>query len=291
MQSKDAILALIKLIDDPDEDVFTHVHDRLLSFGAEVIPFLENSWEVEDYGLLFQERIEDLIHEIQFEATKSDLTNWIESEEKDLLKGAILVAKYQYPGIDEQAIYDEFERIQRDVWLEVNDKLTALEKVRILNKVIFGTYQFQGNTKNFHSPTNSCINVVLESKKGNPLSLSLVYSIIAQRLGFPIYGVNLPNQFVLAYMDEDAIHHFIGKENKYGVLFYINPFSRGTIFDENEINDFLDKLKVPHNREYYEPCSNTAIIKRMLTNLVASFQQVGNAEKVEELVELRDLFE
>jgi len=95
----------------------------------------------------------------------------------------------------------------------------------------------------------------------------------------------------LAYMDEDAIHHFIGKENKYGVLFYINPFSRGTIFDENEINDFLDKLKVPHNREYYEPCSNTAIIKRMLTNLVASFQQVGNAEKVEELVELRDLFE
>ena len=291
MQNKESILALIKLIDDPDEGVYTHVHDRLLSFGAEVIPFLENSWEVEDYGLLFQERIENLIHEIQFDATKSDLKDWINSEEKDLLKGAILVAKYQYPGLDEQAIYDEFDRIQRDVWLEVNDGLTALEKVRILNKVIFGTYQFQGYTKNFHSPMNSYINVVLESKKGNPLSLSLVYSIIAQRLGFPIYGVNLPNQFVLAYMDEDAIHHFIGKENKYGVLFYINPFSRGTIFDENEINDFLDKLKVPHNREFYEPCSNTAIIKRMLTNLVASFQQVGNAEKVEELVALRDLFE
>ena len=291
MQNKEAILALIKLIDDPDEGVYTHVHDRLLSFGAEVIPFLENSWEVEDYGLLFQERIENLIHEIQFEATKSELKDWIDSEEKDLLKGAILVAKYQYPGLDEQAIYDEFDRIQRDVWLEVNDDLTALEKVRILNKVIFGTYQFQGNTKNFHSPMNSYINVVLESKKGNPLSLSLVYSIIAQRLGFPIYGVNLPNQFVLAYMDEDAIHHFIGKENKYGVLFYINPFSRGTIFDENEINDFLDKLKVPHNREFYEPCSNTAIIKRMLTNLVSSFQQVGNAEKVEELITLRALFE
>lgn len=291
MQNTDAILALIKLMDDPDEGIYAQIHDRLLSYGSEAIPYLETSWEEEDYGILFQERIESLIHEIQFEEVKSQLIDWINSDDKDLLRGAIIIAKSQYPGLDEKSIYDEFERIQRDVWLEVNDHLTALERVRILNKVIFGTYHFQGNTKNFHSPMNSYINVVLETRKGNPLSLSLIYSVIAQRLGFPIYGVNLPNQFILAYMDENALFRFMNKENKYGVMFYINPFSRGSIFDENEINEFLDNIKLPHNREYYEPCSNSAIIKRMLTNLITAFQQVGNAQKVDELVVLRALLE
>ena len=58
-----------------------------------------------------------------------------------------------------------------------------------------------------------------------------------------------------------------------------------------EIKEFLDSLNLPHNREYFEPCSNSTIIKRMLTNLIASFQQVGNAQKVEELVQLRELIE
>jgi hypothetical protein len=81
----------------------------------------------------------------------------------------------------------------------------------------------------------------------------------------------------------------INQQNEFGVLFYINAFSRGSIFDVNEIKDFLNKYKIEHHREYFEPCSNSAIIKRMLTNLISSFQQIGNSEKVEELSQLRDL--
>jgi regulator of sirC expression with transglutaminase-like and TPR domain len=129
----------------------------------------------------------------------------------------------------------------------------------------------------------------LDSKKGNPLSLCLIYSIIAQSLDLPIYGVNLPNHFVLAYMDAKHSSFAINQQNEYGVLFYINAFSKGSIFDTNEIKEFLNGLSLAHNREYFEPCSNTAVIKRMLTNLIAAFQQVGNAEKVSELKTLRDL--
>ena len=63
------------------------------------------------------------------------------------------------------------------------------------------------------------------------------------------------------------------------------------IFEEPEIDEFLKGLNKPKSREYYEPCSNSAIIIRMLTNLIASFQQSGSAERVKELVELRDLFD
>ncbi|MBI1836431.1 MAG: hypothetical protein HYR91_04110 [Flavobacteriia bacterium] len=278
-------------MDDPDENVFLHVRDRLLSYGPEAIPFLENSWEEKDYGLLFQNRIENLIHEIQFENTKNELQNWKDSAEKDLLKGAVLVAKYQYPGLHENQIYTEIQRIQKDIWLEINERQTALEKVYIINKVLFELHHFHGDSKHFHSPLNSYINTVLETKKGNPLSLSIIYSIVAQNLNIPIYGVNLPNHFVLAYLDEFGVKKFIANENKHGVLFYINPFSKGTIFDENEIKSFLSGINQPHLKEYFEPCSNTSIIKRMLTNLISSFQEVGNSEKVNELVELRNLFE
>jgi len=278
------------LIDDPDESIYEHIHDRLLSYGPEAIPYLENSWEDQDFGLLFQTRIESLIHEIQFEETKRRLSEWIISSEKDLLTGAIIVAKFQYPGIDESKIRAQIEQIKKDVWLEINNKQTALEKVRILNKVIFGMHHFQGNSKTFHSPLNSFINTVLETKKGNPLSLSLIYSLVAQGLEIPIYGVNLPNHFILAYMDEYAIQQYLPNTNQFGVLFYINPFSKGSIFDVEEIKEFLDGINQPYLREFFEPCSNTAIIKRMLTNLIASFQEVGNSEKVKELTELRELF-
>ena len=290
MVNFESIKALINLIDDPDETIYAHVHDRLLSYGADAIPFLENSWEDQDFGLLFQSRIETLIHEIQFEEIKRKLTNWIASSDKDLLTGSIIVAKYQYPGLDEAVIRGQIEAIQKDVWLEINQKQTALEKVRIINKVFFGLHHFQGNAKTFHSPLNSYINTVLETKKGNPLSLSIIYSIIAQNLGMPIYGINLPNHFILAYMDEFAVNQFLPDSNNHGVLFYINPFSKGSIFDEDEIKEFLDGINHPYSRDYFEPCSNTAIINRMITNLIYSFQEVGNSEKVNELIELRGLF-
>ena len=289
MMINTSIQALVKLIDDPDENVFGHVKDQLLKCGLEAIPYLEHSWETDYYGLIFQTRVEQIIHEIQFEETKNELVAWSKSNDKDLLEGAIVIAKYQDPHLDEQLIRETIQAIRRDIWLEINDNQTAFEQIKIFNRVFFSHYKFQGDAKNFHSPVNSYINTVIESKKGNPLSLCLIYSIVAQSLDLPVYGVNLPNHFVLAYMDSKHTNYMINQQNEFGVLFYINAFSRGSIFDVNEIKDFLNKYKIEHHREYFEPCSNSAIIKRMLTNLISSFQQIGNSEKVEELSQLRDL--
>lgn len=284
------IQALIHLIDDPDENIFLHVRDRLLQYGPDAIPYLENSWEEKDFGLIFHNRIENLIHEIQFEDVKHQLILWQQSD-KDLLQGAIIIAKYQYAGLEENDIYETIQHIRKDIWLEINPKQTAFEKVRVFNKIFFGKHRFHGDSKHFHSPLNSYINTVLESRKGNPLSLSIVYSIIAQSLDLPVHGVNLPNHFILAYMDESGVNQFLENKNEHGVLFYINPFAKGSLFDDAEIKDFVAGLNLPLSREYFEPCSNTTILRRMITNLISSFQQVGNAEKVQELTELREILE
>lgn len=290
LKDENSILALVRLIEDPDESVFEHVRDEIINYGPSVIPFLESSWEEDDFGLLFQSRIEQLIHEIQFLGIKGQLQDWINSSQKDLLEGAITISRFQYPNLDENKIRKTIQDIRKDVWLEISDGNTAYEKVGIFNKIFYGKYGFSGNSKDYHSPLNSCVNTVLETRKGNPLSLCILYSVIAQSLDLPIYGVNLPNHFVLAYLDENNVNEYIDSGNQYGSLFYINAFSKGGIFDESEIRSFLNGLNRPARREHFEPCSNSAIIQRMITNLINSFQQVGNAEKVNELTELRDLF-
>jgi regulator of sirC expression with transglutaminase-like and TPR domain len=287
MKDEKSIKALIQLIDDPDEHIFVHVRDTLLSYGHDAIPFLENSWEHDHYDLIFQSRVEQIINEIQFEETKTQLLQWCNSDDKDLLRGALIIAHYQYPSLDDSEVHETIQAIRKDIWLEINNTQTGFEKIKILNHIFFEKYNFQGDTKQFHAADNSCINRVLETRKGNPLSLSVIYSIVAQSLDIPLYGVNLPNHFILAYMDELGTNALTCNPNKWGVLFYVNPFTKGSLLDENEIREFIDRLQLVHSREYYEPCSNSAVLKRMLTNLISSFQSAGNAEKVNQLQELR----
>lgn len=118
MNQQMTIQALVRLIDDPDELIFQQVRQELMNMGTEVIPHLESSWEQDYYGLLFQDRIENVIHDIQFEEVKAQLKAWLHSADKDLLKGAVIIAKYQYPGLDEQNVLNQIQMIRRDIWLE-----------------------------------------------------------------------------------------------------------------------------------------------------------------------------
>lgn len=276
--------ALINLLDDPDEMVFNHVKDKLLSLGQEVIPVLENVWEMGDpFNNLVQTRIENIIHKIQYDTIAGEMSEWVRSGANDLLKGALIVAKYQYPDLNEQKIKTKIEQITQDVWLELNDNLTALEKVKVINHIIFEVHGFSGNTTNFHAPQNSYLNNVVESKKGNPLSLSILYTVVAQKLNIPVYGVNLPEHFVLAYKADDIAKLAGAKDDDSGILFYINPFSRGAIFSKKEIEAFLKQLKLEPRKQFFQPCGNREIVERLVRNLVNSYQKLGYPKKMEEL--------
>jgi len=284
MNEKD-ITALISLLDDPDEEIFSHIREKLLSYGSPVIPFLEREWE-KSFESVIQTRIENIIHHIQFNDTFENLRKWVETGGKNLLSGIILIARYQYPDLDEAAILKQIERIKHDAWLELNPNLTALEKVRVLNHIIFEVHGFSGNTTNFHAPQNSYINNVLESKRGNPLSLSILYSIIAQSLDIPVYGVNLPEHFILAYATEktDLPVPISSKDEK--VMFYINPFSKGTVFGKHEVDSFLRQLKVKPIPAFYEPCSNIDMIRRLVNNLSFAYEKLGYPDKVKDIRKL-----
>lgn len=281
---KTQVHALISLLDDPDEQVYSQIREKLLSMGADVIPVLETAWE-NSFDSVLQQRIEGIIHRIQFENMRRSLREWSLPEHQDLLTGALLVAKYQYPDLDESHIRRHIEQIKQDIWLELNNNLTPLEKVRVINHILFDVHGFSANTTNYHAPQNSYINNVLESKKGNPVSLSIIYAVIAQDLRIPIYGVNLPEHFILAYVDNSGSFS-LNSDNTDRVLFYINPFSRGAPVNKKEIDAFLRQQRLEPKPEFYTPCSNLMIIRRLLNNLVHSYEKLGYPSKVDELRQL-----
>jgi regulator of sirC expression with transglutaminase-like and TPR domain len=276
------ISALISLLDDPDERIFVEIKNKILSLGGNIIPELESTFET-NFDPLVQQRTLDLIHEIQFTNTLKNLKDWKSNGSENILEGAIIIAKYQYPDINVDKLHKHIEQIKNDVWLELNENLTALERVRVINHILFDIHSFSGNTQNFHAPQNSFINTVLETKKGNPLLLSILYLCICQPLKVPMYGVNLPEHFIVAYIDDAEFAYNTKIKN---VLFYVNPFSRGTIFGKVEIDNFLKQLKLKEENQYYQPCSNIDMIRRLLRNLTYSFEKMGYKDKVEEVNQL-----
>ena len=270
--------ALISLLDDPDEVIYEQISGQILSQGTTIVAELELAWE-NSKSVLQQQRIENLIQKIQFSATSDALTHWIETGGSDLLEGALIIARYQFPDLNEKKIYSYIDQLKQDIWLELNPNLTALEQVRVINHILFEVHQFVGNTNDFHHPNNSFINMVLESKRGNPLSLSIIYAILAQKLSMPIYGVNLPQHFILAYMGGENTFGLYDLDKNKEVLFYINAFSKGTIFNRNEVESYLQQLNLKANENYFYPCNNIEMIKRMINNLIFSFEKMGNEKK------------
>lgn len=280
------IATLIRLLEDPNNQVFEQVKNELIKIGDEALSSLELAAQKNSFGDEFNERVISLINEIHRNVLKDELIQWINSEEKDLLLGSIIVSKHHDTYLEDSLVYDTIQSLRRAIWLEFNDYQTSFEQIKIFNRIFFGISQFNCLNKESYSPDEIDISKVLESKQGAPLTIGLIYSIIAQSLDLPVYGVNLPNSFVLAFMDYNQSNFIINQQNDFGVLFYINPKSLGDILDAREIDAFLSSRNLNPNRSHFEPCSNSSLIKRMIEDLMISFQHIGDDRKASDLNEL-----
>jgi regulator of sirC expression with transglutaminase-like and TPR domain len=263
------IRALISLLDDEDTEVVANVEKEIMNIGEGIIPFLESEWE-KNFNPLVQKRIEDLVHNLHFELLQNRLKAWNQAGCEDLLEGMWLIATYQYPDLDFRKLKADLEQIYYETWLQLKEEMLPMEQIRMINHTLFNQLKFSANTKNFHSPSNSMINIVLETRKGNPISLCVIYLMVAQKLKLPVYGVNLPNLFILTYKHDET-------------QFYINAFNKGLIFTKQDIDNYLTHLNLSPMDIFYQPCTYKDIAIRVLRNLQVSFEKLGENHRVEEV--------
>jgi regulator of sirC expression with transglutaminase-like and TPR domain len=270
--------ALISLMDEPDETAYQKIRDQVYGFGQEALPHLEKAVE-RTFDALMQQRITAIMQSIRQENLFRDLLDWVQLGSSNLMKGYMLITRSQYPELQEESIGTRIEKLRMDMWLEMNNNLTALENIKVMNHILFDVNKFEGNKINLNAPQNQYLNTLLESRMGSPLSLGMLYIILASKLNLPVYGVNLPQHFILAYLTEPGLY----EPTEDDVLFYINPFNKGAVFTRREIELFLRQMKIEPDKNFFTPCSNIDIIERLLNVLIYTYNQLGYPEKITDL--------
>lgn len=271
------IKAMITLLDDSDHEVVSIVSSKLKDLGKDIIPVLESEWKNNVLNPILQQNIGDLVHELKFISLKSDLNTWKSEETNNLLKGLWLLATYQFPDLKIETLKSILKNIYLDIYIRTKPEMHPQDILKIINQVIFEDYKFESNVKNFHSTANSMFNLVLEDRKGNPVGLACIYILLAEKLNLPIYGVNLPNLFVLIF-------------DYPGHRFYINAFNKGQIFYEKDIDDYLKQMKIESDPKFYIACNNSEIVARILNNLSFSYHKIGDTTSQSEINELLEIF-
>ncbi|MFM6951722.1 MAG: transglutaminase family protein [Bacteroidota bacterium] len=286
--------AMIRLLDDPDEAVSQALETRFMEEGEDIVDDLESIWLANEFPAVSR-HIELLIKRIQKQGLHRRFNNWFQQEQPDLVEGWVLVSQVQYPGLKIEAIRRTLSDIKLDAWLMMGGVENDLDKVQILNHVFFEQQGFHGDNSQYHYTDNSFINRVLERKTGNPISLSVVYMVVAQSLGLPVFGVNLPQHFVVGFCQLregfEGVKNMkmVGVADVEKVLFYINPYSKGQVFTKENVDAFLKVVNVTPQKQFYQPCGVKEIIKRMLRNLHFSYGEVQDLEKQQEVLQMMKL--
>jgi len=274
--------ALIRMLDEPDEAVCNHIRNKVIEYGPVAIPFLEESWmQLSEEKEV--ERIEEMMRSIRLNDTFDKIKTWAKEGGSSLLEPYLWISAFHEPNFSFETHKKSVEKIIQDVWLEMNDTLTAMEKIRVVNHVIYKVYGFRGLSGHKTKSASYVLGNLLRTQKGNPLSLGLLYLIVAQSVRLPVFGVNLPTHFILVYMDDfislKPAKDYTSKE----VLFYLNPFNKGALFRSSEIALFLKQLKIKETPDFFLPGDNFTIIRRLLAELITVHLQNKNEDKAKDL--------
>ncbi len=278
--------AQIQLLEDPDNRIYQVIREKLVEQGEAVIPALEKAWGISRYPIVNQ-RIESIIHDINFYALLNEAKEWANRGSKDLLQVQLLISRFFFQNLDVPVLISDYEKLKNEVWLEINDNLTALEKIGMLNHVFFKNNQFHLTSQSKNTINSFLFSETMNTKIGNDLGLGLLYLNLAMDLGMPVYGVDLPGNFILAYLDVNGFPNQSFDENN--VLFYINPANKGVVFGLQNIETYLKQIGVEKNPDLVKPISVKVILKRLFYVLEEELKKADETEKVNELQQLSEV--
>lgn len=287
MRSGNEISALLRLMDDPDDEIYDTVATKLLHYGKEIIPKLEQLWEITADESL-QQRIESLIHRVHFENLQKDFLDWCNTEQPDLLMGAILIARYQFPELNSQNIENHFEQIRRNVWLELNNYLSPVEQVNIFNSILYSYYKLQGHELTERDPKYFFINQVLESRQGNSYTIGIIYLALCEALDVPIFAFNIPRQFIFGYVDTMLNIFNFNTDDMREAAFFVDPIN-GIIYTRQDVDTYLKKINAKERTQYFAPLLNKQVIYNMMEELCLCYKYRKEDHKAEEVQQLMNL--
>ena len=263
MQVTKEIDALLSLIDDPDGDVYLTVS-----------------------GKLIQSRIESIIHKLHLFDLEKEFVAWGNSAEQDLLIGALLVAKYEFPEMVFQPTIDSIEKLRKNIWLELNSFLTPLENVNVITNILYEYFGLKGAASTYEILNEYFINKVIEQKKGNSVTNTILFQILCNQLSIPSSIISFPKLFLIAFYEPTLSKNEFTKED---VHFYVDATS-GHPFSQYDIDRYIKRMNIDPNIDYCKPLCNKEIIQTLIQETACCYEQKSETHfKWEELMRISEM--
>jgi regulator of sirC expression with transglutaminase-like and TPR domain len=258
--------ALLNLLGDEDSAVYRTVREKILSYGSDVINWLQPHTLSNDPAL--RRRAQDIISHFGRQAADNQFLGFClkHGEEFDLEEGVWLLAQTQYPDINieaYQALLDTFAaelRERLDLTREPKEVLTRI------NAYLFEELGFSGNEENYYDPENSYLNRVIDRRTGNPINLSLLYMLLARRLRLPVTGIGLPG-------------HFICRHQSSAAEIFIDAFNGGKFLSKADCVQYLVHANYSLRDDCLAPVSSRRMLLRICGNLHQTYLQLQRTEE------------
>ena len=280
MSTHSEIESLMLLLGDPDPFVQEQVQLRFMELGNRAIPILDQI-RVETKNKEEKKRAKDVLYKLTFTSLKEDFAELLlegVGNRAQLERAVMTLARFGNPTLRESEYVKKLDYFADMIRSSLRYNRSEREEMQTFMKFIFEDLNFRGDNKDYHNPANGFIDQVIERRKGLPISLSLVAMFIARRLQLPVFGVNLPIHFMLAFVGE--------KEEQ-----LIDPYDQGAEVSYDQCYFFLKKNNVTPKPDHFKMASDLNILARCIRNLMHSYERNEEHERVRDLKSLLELVE
>ncbi len=250
------LTALIALLADDHPEIVEVAREKLVERADEALPLLreaihshaDSKVRVEAQGVLERIRLASVSQEWRKTAK-------LPEEKLNLEESIFLLSKVSYPDLDTASYQTRLDELAQRIRPLLRPALKPREKLAMMNRVLFRVEGFKGNDEDYFDPQNSYLNRVLDRKLGIPISLSILYLLVAKRLKLPVQGVGIPGHFMVKYKDG---------QNE----FYVDAFNAGRFLSRPECVQSMVEAGYPYQVEFLEGVGVREILARMLRNLI-----------------------
>lgn len=195
-----------------------------------------------------------------------------------LIRAALSISLHALDDVDPTEVLRRLDAMAMRVVKRA--RASSLEaRIAHLHRVLFDEEGFQGHDDCYDSPLSSYLPVVLESGRGLPIAMSLVYKAVGERAGLEIDGLNTPGHFLVRVRDSRG-------------WLIIDPYHGGKALTEDEAYALIDRVfqyPVPRTFSLTTPATHAEWIERMLRNLKHSFSGFGCTDDHGAMHELHSL--
>jgi regulator of sirC expression with transglutaminase-like and TPR domain len=267
--SEKEMRSLVGLLDDEDDASLGLVCDQILKIGDPILPFLDDMRAHCASSLVG--RVDSLTAELRYRNLKKDFAAFASAPDPDLEKGTWLFCRFGYPGVRPAVYSDWLDRVAAAIRKDLPAEPDPYTVMQHLNNHLFQELGFSGNEQRYYDPDNTYLNRVIETRRGIPVTLSVLYLLLGRRLNLPIHGVGTPGHFLVGFREPNQ------------TCFYIDPYHKGRLLAAQDVRRMLVRSGYEFRLEFLEKASPREIVARMMRNLISIYQKSGSAERAEML--------